>query len=174
MAVVMTHARGFMFEEYGALQADSQNWMIAAFYAVTRLGHEAVIVFFVLSGYLVGGKAIERLGRGTFQPTDYAVDRITRIWVPLVPALLLSGFVTGNSNGVGTWIGNLFGLQSVLVPSLGGNGPLWSLAYEIWFYVLAYAVGRQVISKSIDPPALMLIALVTLIFTKLDVQYLAC
>jgi peptidoglycan/LPS O-acetylase OafA/YrhL len=54
------------------------------------------------------------------------------------------------------------------------NGPLWSLAYEIWFYVLAYAIGRQVLSKGIDLLALLLIVMVALVFTRLRIQYLAC
>lgn len=174
LIVVLSHARGFLFQEYGALPAESRTAAMAAFYAITRLGHESVIIFFVLSGYLVGGKAFQRMASHSFMPSDYAVDRIFRIWIPLLPALILTAVLAPDAPDLGTWVGNLLGLQGVVVPSLGGNGPLWSLAYEIWFYVLAYAIGRQAIRKTIDVPALLLIALTTLIFTKLEVQYLAC
>ena len=174
LMVVLAHVRAFLFLDYGALDAGSRNIATAAFFAFTRLGHEAVIVFFVLSGYLVGGKAVERIAKGSFQSSDYAIDRFARIWVPLVPALILSVALGAHSEGTLTWIGNLLGLQGVLVPTFGGNGPLWSLAYEIWFYVLAYAVGRQALRNSLDLPALIMFATVALVFTKLEVQYLAC
>ena len=37
---------------------------------------------------------------------------------------------------VTAFIGNMFGLQTILVPSFGGNFPLWSLANETWYYIL--------------------------------------
>jgi len=174
LSVVASHVRGTLFEEFGALEPASQTTITAIFFAVTRLGHEAVIVFFALSGYLVGGKVIARLVDGDFSPTAYAVDRITRIWLPLTPALVLSGLLAPGSESPKVWVGNLVGLQGVLVPNLGGNAPLWSLAYEIWFYVLAYAAGRQALRKGIDIPALALAVAGALVFTRLEVKYLAC
>jgi Predicted acyltransferases len=174
MLVVLAHVRGTVFQEYGVLNPENRNILVALFYAFARLGHEAVVVFFVLSGYLVGGKALERIANDSFIPTDFAIDRITRIWIPLVPALLLSGLLTRETNDISTWIGNLLGLQGTLVSPLGENGPLWSLAYEIWFYVLTYAIGKQAGRKHIDLLALLLIGVTALIFTRLEVQYLAC
>ena len=44
-----------------------------------------------------------------------------------------------------TLLGNVFFLQTLTTPVWGSNGPLWSLAYEFWYYVcfplLAYALG---------------------------------
>src|SRR5262249_14488667 len=34
------------------------------------------------------------------------------------------------------FLGNLFFLQTILVPTFGTNGPMWSLANEFWYYVL--------------------------------------
>lgn len=172
--VLLTHARGFVFSEYGALDPADQGVLTAIFFAFTRLGHEAVIVFFALSGFLVGGKAIERIKNGVFIPGEYAIDRTTRILVPLVPALLLSSIASGFSDEVHVWLGNLIGLQGILVPMLEANGVLWSLAYEVWFYVLFYAIGRLLIRRNFDIAAILLIALVALVFTKLHVQYLIC
>jgi peptidoglycan/LPS O-acetylase OafA/YrhL len=78
------------------------------------------------------------------------------------------------TNDILSWIGNLLGLQGVFVSPFGENGPLWSLAYETWFYVLTYAIGRQAGQKHIDLLALLLIGVTAIIFTKLEVQYLAC
>jgi peptidoglycan/LPS O-acetylase OafA/YrhL len=38
--------------------------------------------------------------------------------------------------GFSTFVGNLLQLQTIVVSSLGSNGPLWSLANEWWYYVL--------------------------------------
>jgi peptidoglycan/LPS O-acetylase OafA/YrhL len=35
-----------------------------------------------------------------------------------------------------TFVGNVFFLQGILVPSFGTNGPLWSLSYEFWYYIM--------------------------------------
>lgn len=172
LIVVLTHVRGFLFVQYDAL--DNHGALSAAFYALTKLGHEAVIVFFVLSGYLVGGKAIERLIGGRFNPADYAIDRISRIWIPLLPALILSALLSGVENSAFVWAGNFVGLQRVIVPELAGNGPLWSLAYEIWFYVLIYAIGRQAARSEFDAVSMVLLAGVALVFTKLEIQYMMC
>jgi peptidoglycan/LPS O-acetylase OafA/YrhL len=34
------------------------------------------------------------------------------------------------------FFGNLFFLQTIAVPSLGSNGPLWSLSNEFWYYIM--------------------------------------
>ena len=47
-AVALGHIRAATFGAYGALSVDDKSPAAAAFYALTRLGGEAVIVFFVL------------------------------------------------------------------------------------------------------------------------------
>jgi peptidoglycan/LPS O-acetylase OafA/YrhL len=126
-------------------------------------GHIAVIVFFVISGYLVGGRAILNLKDKGFSIKDYSVHRFTRIYIVLIPALIIgylldwSGIVFFNASGIyndppgygnpfgndltkhlslGIFVGNLLQLQTITVSSLGSNVPLWSLANEWWYYVL--------------------------------------
>ena len=55
LMVVFCHSRNAFFLPYGELSPEQQTPFSMAFYALGRLGHEAVIVFFVLSGFLVGG-----------------------------------------------------------------------------------------------------------------------
>ena len=64
--VMLVHVRPHSFVELGALPPSQQSWPVAIFFAATRLGVEAVLVFFVLSGFLVGGRIIRRAKRGTF------------------------------------------------------------------------------------------------------------
>jgi len=148
------------------------------FFSATRLGIEAVEVFFVLSGFLVGGKVLERVRKGTFDYRDYAFDRISRIYVPLVPALLFTAFISlicGNSISVLEFLGNLFCLQGLFCDPFADNGPLWSLAYEFWFYLLA-GFAPLVLSTSYRRKvvAIFAVMVVSLVFTRLDASMFFC
>lgn len=116
----------------------------------TGFAHQAVVVFFLISGWLVGGSLLNK----RTQPEAlklYAIDRITRLWTVLVPTFVLIlaiGILTGsidprsadfspdNAYSATALAGNLFGLQTISVPQFGGNFPLWSLANESWYYLM--------------------------------------
>ncbi len=112
--------------------------------APIHLGREAVVVFFVLSGTLVGGLTLRKMRDGTFDAAGYAADRLARVYVPLVPALLLTAAsvrMLDDPMAPLQYLGCLLGLQGVVTHHPYANGPLWSLSYEIWFYVLAGCVA---------------------------------
>lgn len=133
--------------------------------------HEAVMIFFVLSGFLVGGSVIRMLRQDRWSWKKYLIHRTVRLWMVLIPALVLGytldrigvhyflGQGTVYDTGpVGdawnildrltplTFVGNLFFLQGNRVSPLGTNQPLWSLGYEFWYYLafpcLALALVR--------------------------------
>lgn len=177
MTVVIVHARGAAMGAFGALPAETKTAAAAAFYLVTRVGNEAVVAFFVLSGFFVGGMATERILRGDFRVADYAIDRFARIMVPLVPALLLTAFVLyvqGKALNLYELAGNLLSLQGIVVDSYGGNAPLWSLAYEAWFYLLAGIIGALAMRRRWSAPLAAALLLTVLVFTKLSPIYLFC
>jgi peptidoglycan/LPS O-acetylase OafA/YrhL len=149
---------------------------VAIFFALTRAGTEWVLVFFVLSGFLVGGKVIERLGAGTFDLSSYVIDRVTRIWTPLIPALVWSAVVAFWVGKPVSWIGfggNLLGLQVSLFRCFAENIPLWSLAYEIWFYLLAACVAACILGGTRSRiGASFGLAVAFAVFTKLGVVFL--
>jgi hypothetical protein len=91
--VVACHARLGVWTHYDQLQASSKNWLTWIFFASTHLGNEAVVLFFVLSGYLVGGKVLQRTFDRSFDTSAYVLDRVTRIYVPFLPALIVSGII---------------------------------------------------------------------------------
>lgn len=137
MIVVTTHCRTMLFVEYGLLPPAEKTIQNSVFFFLTRIAHEAVLLFFVLSGFLVGGKVIQRLRAGTFDLKSYALDRTVRIMLPLLSALILifiCNTIIGQKYSVIDYLGNILSLQGILVPWV--SGPLWSLAYEVWFYVL--------------------------------------
>jgi peptidoglycan/LPS O-acetylase OafA/YrhL len=63
LAVVLGHVRLLFFEDYATADHDP---VTAVLYALTSLGSEAVIVFFVMSGYWVGGSVIAGFRAGAF------------------------------------------------------------------------------------------------------------
>ncbi|MBP1204728.1 lipopolysaccharide/colanic/teichoic acid biosynthesis glycosyltransferase/peptidoglycan/LPS O-acetylase OafA/YrhL [Duganella sp. 1411] len=148
LQVAAAHLRAHVFPGLSTLEHPSL-WYLGLSFG-TGFAHQAVIVFFVLSGWLVGGSLLDRAG----QPRalrDYAIDRATRLWIVLLPAFLLMlalGLGTGELDAarprladaspwsLATLLGNLAGLQTMAVPVFGGNFPLWSLAYETWYYAL--------------------------------------
>ncbi|MDQ0734056.1 acyltransferase family protein [Arthrobacter agilis] len=157
LLVVLGHVRLLFFEDYATAE---QGPITAVLYALTSLGSQAVIVFFVLSGYWVGLSAMSRMKTGTFSWSSYASSRLTRLWLVLLPALVLTavvdqigrrlfpdsdvyiqgakyvGIPADASYSTLTFIGNLAFVQSIHVPYFGTNGPLWSLAFEFWYYLL--------------------------------------
>ena len=147
MAVFVSHLRGGFFVKWADLDSSSQNLTNFILFSLTRLGRESVVVFFVLSGYLVGGNALHRAMDGDFSVRRYAIARIARLYPVLVPALFLTAFfdslhiqASTVSLGVRPFFVNLFFLNGILGPSFGSNAPLWSLAYEWWYYV-AFGAG---------------------------------
>lgn len=152
----------------------------------TGFAHQAVVLFFLISGYLVGGSLLDKLDQSA-SLRRYAIDRVSRLWTVLVPTFVLAvaiGILTGtldprradfspaNAYSWTALAGNLIGLQTIAVPQFGGNYPLWSLANESWYYLmfpllLLYLAGRR---RMLCGAALMLCAAVlpfavTLYFT---------
>jgi len=173
--VVLEHTRGAAFVAFGDLPPDQHTMLVRAMYLAARLGQEAVVLFFVLSGFLVGGQIIRRARTNRFDSHDYAIDRATRILLPLIPAAIFAGIV-GVVRQMAPFdplqiAGNALGLNGILVKTLPTDVPLWSLAYEIWFYVIA-GVAAVLCAKrgGILPLALGLAAM--LAFCRLDASLL--
>jgi peptidoglycan/LPS O-acetylase OafA/YrhL len=145
LMVLLFHAREATWVPYATLPAGQQNLAVAVFFGATRFAIEAVLVFFVLSGALVGGQILSRIKAGRFSLSHYAIDRASRILLPLVPACLFTAAINlvafQQATGLGQLLANMSGLNGVLAPSLSHNAPVWSLAYEIWFYILGGALG---------------------------------
>lgn len=181
MLVLAEHARGGFLGDFGNLPSEQRTPLVAAAFGLTRLGNQAVIIFFVLSGYLVGGRTLARLLSGQFRTADYAIDRVARIYVPYIPALALTwvcSAVVGIDVDILTLIMNVFCLQGIWGGSFGNNAPLWSIAYEVWFYILAGAIGAFATSRDRGSAWTALAFVTTIVslgvFTVLSSTYLFC
>lgn len=174
MLVFWSHLRDYFFVDYGSLK--SQNLFIEIFNFLAKLGHEAVVIFFVLSGFFVAGSVTRAYREERWSWRSYLIHRITRLYVVLIPALVLgvlwdgidiacfgthvlqssgSPFANGARQGLlsvehlsmSTFLGNALFLQGIAFPTFGSNTPLWSLSYEFWYYLIFPALFCAVFSR---------------------------
>ena len=115
-----------------------------------RFGQEAVILFFLISGFVIYYSCENNSDKSFFR---YFTARLKRIY----PIFLLSLLLAGSSNpdaDATSWrnlVGNLLMLQDFdyLKPGVwfnvfAGNDPLWSLSYEWWFYFGFFALHKYI------------------------------
>lgn len=112
-----------------------------------RFGQEAVMVFFLLSGFMIYYSTYRR--QEGFN--KYCLRRFRRIYPIFLLCLLLGWWVHGGALPGRALLGNLFMLQDfeggkpgVWFDAFLGNAPLWSLAYEWWFYMLFFPILHRV------------------------------
>jgi peptidoglycan/LPS O-acetylase OafA/YrhL len=68
---------------------------------------------------------------------DYVGTRVDPgFYAGLTSYPLINNNLGGESHSLTTLLGNLLLQSSFAVPVFGSDGPLWSLAFEFWFYVL--------------------------------------
>ncbi len=176
LLVVLNHLRGNQFLPFWDVQCSSPL-LKRMFFMATRLGSESVVVFFVISGFLVGGIAIDRFLQGTFNSRKYFVDRLTRIYTPLLPAVLFSVVAAASVGMATTWMevaGTLASLHVSFGNELAINLSLWSLAYEVWFYILCGGVLTLLQQQGSARTVLAFLAVVAsaVVFAGLNTAYL--
>jgi peptidoglycan/LPS O-acetylase OafA/YrhL len=110
--------------------------------------HQCVVVFFVISGYVIAASAT-RPGRTL---ANYGADRLARLYSVVIPALLLTycldaigsmlcpavySYISPQWQPVRLLV-NMFYCQQIwfLCVNPSSNTPFWSLGYEFWYYVL--------------------------------------
>ncbi|MBC7702105.1 acyltransferase [Aquabacterium sp.] len=167
LLVVIYHVRHLILVDFKDV-ADKTLFSKALYFAA-GLGHEAVMVFFVISGFLVGGLTLNRWKACGPDLRAYAFARVSRIYTVLIPALLM-GFVLDSvglhwlnaselytnsaqyhtnsltsqitaAMDLRTFLGNLVMMQGIMTGHFGSNGPLWSLANEWWYYCMFALLG---------------------------------
>src|SRR5260370_4948232 len=113
-AVLIGHLRTLCFVDFRHLS--HRSWPLEALYFFAGFGHQAVIVFFVLSGFLISSTVIRSHVLGRWSWRDYAINRATRLYVVLVPGFLLRFFLVPT----GRW---LFSAPGIYAPSLCNPRP---------------------------------------------------
>ena len=117
---------------------------------IQDFGHQAVMVFFVLSGYVIANVADTR----ETTPRGFLIARFGRLWSVAVPAMALTVVcdMVGRTFGLHPAVYNLVPIDYPLI-RLGAvltflseswvsivpfsNFPMWSLSLEFWYYITA-------------------------------------
>lgn len=165
--VLLTHTRNWFFD---ITTLSATNKLLLPFYFVTALARESVIVFFVVSGFLVGGRAITAVAEQRFSAPHYFAARFSRIYIAYVPALLITLLLleaawhidpfAAASMGhelliervpyLGGWRSmacHAANLQGVFCPYTKANPALWSQGYEWVLYIVAPIVIYAFVSR---------------------------
>ena len=172
LLVLLAHSRASYFVDIKV--ADQDGVFLTLFYFITGLGHQAVVIFFVLSGFLIGGSLTDSMQRGSFNPARYLIARFVRIYIVYFPALVIAEviFLFGlllpsgpmfefrelNFGGVSQAICFLSGLQGFACAPWAQDPPLWSLGYEWALYLFAPPIIQLAVWKA--SPGLRLMGIV--------------
>lgn len=144
--VVLGHARVFGWRQ--GLPSDMwSNGISRIILSPSSLGMESVSVFFVISGYLVGGQTYNQITDGSFLWRRFLVDRMTRLYIVLIPGMLFTWLCFRFSQHIGNkspssnfelekFLCNVIFLMPTRCEPYGNNSSLWSLGYEFYFYLL--------------------------------------
>ncbi|MGX5680259.1 acyltransferase family protein [Schumannella luteola] len=117
---------------------------------VLTAGPEAVVVFFLLSGFVL---SLEPLRKPAFDWISYYPRRIVRLYVPIVASVVVAVLLVllvprDPARASSSWVAmladpslrpsSIIGEATVLFhpPLFPLNGPLWSLLWEVWFSLL--------------------------------------
>ena len=119
-----------------------KNSLLGRFFS---FGQEAVMLFFLLSGYVIALSLIKK----DYSFSEYFKHRFLRIYPILLFVMIVSIILKFLNNDLNidfySFIINLLMLQDIgsLKPGTFaepflGNSPLWSLSYEWWFYMIFF------------------------------------
>ena len=155
------------------------------------LATHAVTIFFVVSGFMICLSVFRHQKAGEFDDIGFAKARVFRIYPPLIAALLITILVYLTISGLALhgsesyrlggelavsrenvkleWSSLpstfflLYGAVPHVPPPINMDGPLWTLGYEWWFYILVFLTVRLSNGMSFRTIAPLLIVAVMLI-----------
>ncbi len=117
--VLLSHWRDAFFVDFPPIR--QHNAFASSIYVCTELAHQWVIVFFVMSGYLVGGSVLRAVESRRWKWSEYLLRRLSRLYTVLLPALLFGGALD--------WAGShLVGAQDIY----SGHSGMYSLAFDVY------------------------------------------
>lgn len=161
----------------------SQDGFALGWIPLAHLSHEAVVVFFLMSGYIITASTQARIAAGA-GAAEYVVARVSRVYSVALPAVVFSVLL---AVAIAAWSPELAGrihdwrpfswidiAASLLFwnqswshgTDLPLNGPYWSLCYEVWYYLLfglfVFVKGRTrwpllLLAAALAGPAIMVL-----------------
>jgi peptidoglycan/LPS O-acetylase OafA/YrhL len=175
--VLLFHIRTTLVVPYESL--DARGWLARVVFSISTFGHDAVIIFFVLSGYLVGGAVLRMDMASSRDLWDYGIDRGVRIGPVLIAATVFAVMLqrlmplSGCADNGLTILGNALALQNLVVRPLCNDLPLWSISNEVAYYIVfpvlvAAATRAFSMRLALALTSVLLIGLLSVSLTPLD------
>jgi hypothetical protein len=91
LLVFLEHWRNLFFKDFPEIA--NPGILMKVFYLFTGAGHQAVMLFFVLSGCVIAHVIYGLHERGKWSWRGYLSARLSRLWIVLIPALGAHGGV---------------------------------------------------------------------------------
>ncbi|KEQ18364.1 acyltransferase family protein [Endozoicomonas numazuensis] len=119
-----------------------------------HIGSDSVIVFFVLSGYVIAYVVDQKKE----DKTSYMINRLSRLYSVVIPALLLTMLVDWLGillapdfyetfwyipfSNLERFFASFFYINQIWTINIRpfSNGPFWSLSYEFWYYMMFFTI----------------------------------
>lgn len=100
-----------------------------------QFAHIAVLIFFIISGYVIGASHFNK--SFNFKSVkDYLNKRLIRLYPMYFIALVISIVLGYSLVSKQQILGHLFFLQEFFVKTMASNPVLWSLSYEVFYYLI--------------------------------------
>jgi peptidoglycan/LPS O-acetylase OafA/YrhL len=125
----------------------NQRWLVMDILPASNYGHSSVIVFFVLSGFVIAYVTAEKENT----PIEYFSSRMARVYSVVIPAVILTlilDYIGRRSipDVYSSYPFDQFPIR-ILASTLFcneiwfisitsfSNVPFWSICYEVWYYI---------------------------------------
>lgn len=102
----------------------------------TPPGHLSVLVFFLLSGYVIEMSHNEKRALTKYNIVNYLKKRIVRLYPIYFLTIIATLLIINNKYPFSVILSNLIFAQNLLSPTINEIDPIWSLNYEVLFYLL--------------------------------------
>ncbi len=148
------HGDPFLFDK---------RYFLGNYIPITFPGHLSVLVFFVLSGYVIGMNTKPLTDRHLIW--DYTKKRLVRIFPIYLVIMIITCLFTYGRYSLSTVFLNLFCISVPFDKVIEQNDPIWSLNYELFYYFLFIFISCFRINVSLFFKLLLLILVALFVFT---------
>ena len=151
LLVLLDHCKNLFFvDRAAAMRPSAYPHFVSFLYGVASAGPQAVVIFLVLSGYLVGGSVLRATQAERWSWKSYLTQRLVRLWLVLLPALALCA--CWDAARVGLTGSAAYTQSSNFASALAGAGVTWTNFWGNVFFLQTLVAGGGVLVLPSDSP----------------------